>query len=186
MVAAQDAAKYRKPLLSGTTGFNKAELETIEKYAKETVILLSSNTSFGVNLVKKEVRNIALMLDSSYDAEIIEEHHNKKKDAPSGTALLLGEAVAQGRKISLKDNSVIGRCGVAGERKNGEIGFSSVRCGKTVGTHTVIFDNGFERIEVKHTAYSRDIFSYGAIGLALALLEKKLAPGKIYSFEDIF
>lgn len=175
----------RKPLVIGTTGFSDVELLKLDDLATEMPILWSSNMSMGVNIVADIVQKLGNKLDETWDIEIVEEHHNKKVDSPSGTALLLGKKVAHGREVKLADVMICGRDGIDKPRQSGQIGFSSVRCGNVIGDHKVIFDNGFERIEVRHYAYTRNIFAKGAVDIAIGFFNNRPSAGKIYSFHDV-
>jgi 4-hydroxy-tetrahydrodipicolinate reductase len=138
--------------------------------------------SLGVNLLAALVRRVARTLDQEFDVEILEMHHNKKIDAPSGTALMLGRAAAEGRNIDLAQRSERGRDGETGARKAGDIGFASLRGGTVVGDHTVVFAGPAERIELSHKAEDRMIFARGAVKAALWAKGKK--PG-LYSMADV-
>ncbi len=151
----------------GTTGFSKAELAALAAAARQTVIVRAGNMSLGVNLLVKLTQQVAAVLDNDYDIEIIEAHHNQKVDAPSGTALMLGQAAADGRKVpmsSVYDEDQSG--GVRGPRKRGTIGFATVRGGDIVGEHDVIFAGAGERLVLRHVATDRDIFVRGALRAA--------------------
>ena len=138
--------------------------------------------SLGVNLLAALTRKVAAALDADFDIEIIEMHHKMKIDAPSGTALMLGQAAAEGRKIALKEHSVRSRDGHTGARRPGDIGFATLRGGNVVGEHTVIFAGEGERIELTHKATDRGIFARGAVKAALWGRGKK--PG-VYSMADV-
>jgi 4-hydroxy-tetrahydrodipicolinate reductase len=138
--------------------------------------------SLGVNLLAAVVKKVAATLGEEFDIEVLEMHHRHKIDAPSGTALLLGKAAADGRAIDLKSRSVRSRDGHTGARPAGDIGFATLRGGSVVGEHTVIFAGPAERIELSHRAESRDIFARGAVRAALWALDKK--PG-LYSMADV-
>ncbi|MFG1350543.1 4-hydroxy-tetrahydrodipicolinate reductase [Xanthobacter autotrophicus] len=166
----------------GTTGFSNEDNAAIAAAARRTPIMKSGNMSLGVNLLAALTRRVAATLDDSFDIEIVEMHHNKKVDAPSGTALLLGEAAAQGRGRHLDDCSERGRDGVTGARKPGAIGFASLRGGSVVGEHMVIFAGQAERIELVHKAEDRMIFARGALTAARWL--KGREPG-LYSMADV-
>ncbi|MFG1345430.1 4-hydroxy-tetrahydrodipicolinate reductase [Xanthobacter autotrophicus DSM 431] len=166
----------------GTTGFSHADNAAIAAAARRTPVVKSGNMSLGVNLLAALTRRVAATLDESFDIEIVEMHHNKKVDAPSGTALLLGEAAAQGRGCELSTSSERGRDGVTGARKPGAIGFASLRGGSVVGEHMVIFAGPSERIELAHKAEDRMIFARGA--LAAARWAKGREPG-LYSMADV-
>jgi 4-hydroxy-tetrahydrodipicolinate reductase len=166
----------------GTTGLDEADIAAIASSAEKTVVVRSGNMSLGVNLLAALVERAAKALGPAWDAEIVEMHHRLKVDAPSGTALLLGEAVARGRGINLSENGARGRDGLTGPRKSGEIGFASLRGGTVIGDHTVIFAGAGERIEFSHRAEDRGIFARGA--LAAALWTRGKAPG-LYSMADV-
>lgn len=154
----------------------------ISQAAEEIVIVRSGNMSLGVNLLAVLVERAAKALGPAWDAEIVEMHHRLKVDAPSGTALLLGEAVARGRGIDLATHSARGRDGMTGPRIAGDIGFASLRGGTVVGDHSVVFAGAGERIELAHYAEDRGIFARGA--LAAALWTRGKAPG-LYSMADV-
>ena len=166
----------------GTTGHSAEEEAKIRESAKSAVIVKSGNMSLGVNLLAALTKRVAKTLDDSFDIEIFEMHHNKKIDAPSGTALLFGEAAAAGRKISLKDRAARGRDGHTGARKPGDIGFASLRGGSVAGEHHVIFAGPAERIELHHKAEDRMIFARGA--LKAAVWARGREPG-LYSMLDV-
>ncbi len=179
---AKATAGARVAHVIGTTGLTAEDLETIAAAAIDTVVVRSGNMSLGVNLLAVLVEKAAKALGPAWDAEIIEMHHKLKVDAPSGTALLLGEAVAKGRGIDLVDHSARGRDGLTGPRKAGDIGFAALRGGTVVGDHTVIFAGMGERIEFSHRAEDRGIFARGA--LAAALWTRGKEPG-LYSMADV-
>jgi 4-hydroxy-tetrahydrodipicolinate reductase len=179
---ARAAAKAKVAHIIGTTGFTDDDLAVIAQAARDTVIVRSGNMSLGVNLLAGLVERAAKALGPAWDAEIVEMHHRLKVDAPSGTALLLGEAVARGRGVDLATHSARGRDGVTGARPTGEIGFASLRGGTVVGDHTVIFAGAGERIELSHRAEDRGVFARGA--LAAALWTRGKAPG-LYSMADV-
>ena len=179
---AQAAARASVAHVIGTTGLARGDLDAIAAAANDTVIVRSGNMSLGVNLLAVLVERAAKALGPAWDAEIVEMHHRLKVDAPSGTALLLGEAVARGRGIELADHSARGRDGLTGARKTGDIGFAALRGGTVVGDHTVIFAGAGERIEFSHRAEDRGVFARGA--LAAALWTRDKAPG-LYSMADV-
>jgi 4-hydroxy-tetrahydrodipicolinate reductase len=181
-VMARAAATARVAHIVGTTGLTSDDLATIAEAARETVVVRSGNMSLGVNLLAGLVEKAARILGPGWDAEIVEMHHKLKVDAPSGTALLLGEAVARGRGIDLAEHSARGRDGVTGARKAGDIGFAALRGGTVVGDHTVIFAGMGERIEFSHRAEDRGIFARGA--LAAAIWTRGKTPG-LYSMADV-
>jgi 4-hydroxy-tetrahydrodipicolinate reductase len=166
----------------GTTGHSAEEEAIIAEAASRAKIVKSGNMSLGVNLLAALVKRVAKTLDDAYDIEIVEMHHNKKIDAPSGTALLLGRAAAAGRGIDLAQHSVRGRDGITGARCAGDIGFASLRGGTVVGDHSVIFAGPAERIELTHRAEDRMIFARGALHAALWARDQK--PG-LYSMADV-
>lgn len=166
----------------GTTGLSASDLARIEAAGRHTTIVRSGNMSLGVNLLAALVRRVAKALDSDFDIEIVEMHHNRKIDAPSGTALLFGEAAAQGRGVDLAAHSARARDGHTGPRKAGDIGFAALRGGTVVGDHSVIFAGPHERIELTHKAEDRMIFARGAV--KAALWARGRAPG-LYSMADV-
>jgi 4-hydroxy-tetrahydrodipicolinate reductase len=166
----------------GTTGHSAEEETIIAKAAGRARIVKAGNFSMGVNLLAALVKRVAKTLDDAYDIEIVEMHHNKKIDAPSGTALMLGRAAAEGRGIDLKQHSVRGRDGVTGPRQAGDIGFAALRGGTVVGDHTVTFAGPAERVELTHRAEDRMIFARGALRAALWARGQK--PG-LYSMADV-
>jgi 4-hydroxy-tetrahydrodipicolinate reductase len=176
------AAKVGKVHIIGTTGLSADDEAKIAEAAKTAVIVKSGNMSLGVNLVAALTKRVAKTLDKSFDIEILEMHHNQKVDAPSGTALLLGRAAADGRGIDLDKHSVRSRDGHTGVRKAGDIGFAALRGGSVVGEHTVMFAGPAERIELVHKAEDRMIFARGALHAALWARTQK--PG-LYSMMDV-
>ena len=150
----------------GTTGLSEQEEAIIDQAAQNTVIIKSGNMSMGVNLLAALVKQAANSLGLDFDIEILEMHHRAKVDAPSGTALLLGEAAAVGRGIELSKHSIRSRDGQTGARPSGDIGFANLRGGSVVGDHTVIFAGNGERLELTHRAENRDIFARGAVKAA--------------------
>jgi 4-hydroxy-tetrahydrodipicolinate reductase len=166
----------------GTTGHSAEEEAVIAKAASRATIVKSGNMSLGVNLLAALVKRVAKTLDAAYDIEILEMHHNKKIDAPSGTALMLGRAAAAGRGIDLARHSVRGRDGITGARCPGDIGFAALRGGTVVGDHSVIFAGPAERLELTHRAEDRMIFARGA--LHAALWARRQNPG-LYAMADV-
>ncbi|PSC03360.1 4-hydroxy-tetrahydrodipicolinate reductase [Alsobacter soli] len=179
---AELAAQARIVHVVGTTGLAQADMARLEAAARHAVVIQSGNMSLGVNLLAALARKVASTLGEEFDIEVVEMHHRNKVDAPSGTALLLGEAAAQGRGVPLADNSERGRDGVTGARKPGAIGFASLRGGTVIGEHSVIFAGPFERIVLSHMAEDRSLFSRGAVRAALWGKGKK--PG-LYSMADV-
>lgn len=151
----------------GTTGFGEVHEAAIKAASGRATIIKAGNMSLGVNLLTAITRKIAQALDEDFDIEILEMHHKRKVDAPSGTALMLGQAAAAGRGIDLKTRSVRARDGHTGERQRGDIGFATLRGGDVIGDHTVIFAADGERIEITHRASDRSIFARGAVKAAL-------------------
>src|SRR6516164_4066496 len=182
VILAAHAARRGLVHVIGTTGLS-AEHETVIAAAGSSArIVKSGNMSLGVNLLAALVKRVARTLDEDFDIEILEMHHGRKTDAPSGTALLLGRAAAVGRDIDLDKRSVRIRDGHPGARKSGDIGFASLRGGTVVGEHSVIFAGPYERIELVHKAQDRMIFARGAI--KAALWAKSRNPG-LYSMADV-
>ena len=176
------AAQARAVHVIGTTGFEEADLAKLNAAARHAVIVRAGNMSLGVNLLTKLTKKVAEALDEDFDIEIVEAHHNKKVDAPSGTALMLGEAAAEGRGVSLADVRDSGRDGITGARKKGDIGFAVIRGGDVVGEHDVIFAAAGERIVLRHLATDRAIFARGALKAALWGQNKE--PGE-YDMMDV-
>ncbi len=161
------AAQARIVHVVGTTGFNAADFAKLRAASRHAVIVQSGNFGLGINVLAQLVKQAAKALDLDYDIEIVEMHHRMKIDAPSGTALLLGEAAAIGRGITLKDHTAKSRDGHHGARTAGDIGFASLRGGSVAGEHSVIFAGPGERITLSHSAESRDNFANGAVKAAL-------------------
>jgi len=166
----------------GTTGLSAADEAAIAAAGKRATVVKSGNMSLGVNLLAALVKRVAKTLDQDFDIEILEMHHNRKPDAPSGTALMLGRAAADGRGLDLARHSVMSRQGQTGARRAGDIGFASLRGGAVVGDHSVIFAGTAERIELVHKAEDRMIFARGA--LKAALWARGRPPG-VYSMADV-
>jgi 4-hydroxy-tetrahydrodipicolinate reductase len=179
---AEIAAKSGLVHVIGTTGLKPEDENLIALASKRSVTVKSGNMSLGVNLLAALVKRAAQALDEEFDIEILEMHHNKKVDAPSGTALLLGRAAADGRKINLAQRSVRARDGHTGPRCAGDIGFAVLRGGSVVGDHSVMFAGPAERIELVHRAEDRMIFARGAVKAALWARGQK--PG-LYSMADV-
>jgi len=162
-----------KPIVIGTTGLEERHHFLIDDAARDIPVLQTGNTSLGVTMLAALVQQAARQLGEDWDIEILEMHHRHKVDAPSGTALLLGEAAASGRGIDLKQHSDRGRDGITGARKAGDIGFASLRGGSVAGDHHVIFASEHERIELVHRAETRAIFARGAVKAATWLTRQK-------------
>ncbi len=176
------AAKAGVVDVIGTTGLSGADNEAIDKAARQTPIVQAGNMSLGVNLLARFVREAAAALDMTFDIEISEMHHRHKVDAPSGTALLFGREAAAGRDIDLDTHSVRVRDGQTGPRRAGDIGFSVMRGGTIVGSHSVVFAGDGEIVELTHRAFDRAIFARGA--LKAALWARGRPPGR-YSMNDV-
>jgi 4-hydroxy-tetrahydrodipicolinate reductase len=179
---AELTARAGRVHIIGTTGLSPEDEALIAAAARRAVVVKSGNMSLGVNLLAALVKRVAKTLDQDFDIEILEMHHNKKVDAPSGTALMLGRAAAEGRGVDLAQRSVRGRDGVTGARGKGDIGFAALRGGTVVGDHHVIFAGTAERIELAHKAEDRMIFARGALKAALWARERE--PG-LYSMADV-
>ena len=161
------AAQARAVHVIGTTGLDAEHLAKIAAASRHATIIRAGNMSLGVNLLTRLTQKVAAALDADWDIEIVEAHHRMKVDAPSGTALMLGQAAADGRGVSLDDTRVSGRDGITGARAKGSIGFSAIRGGDIVGEHDVIFAGEGERIILRHLATDRAIFARGALRAAL-------------------
>jgi len=176
------AAQARIVHVIGTTGLNTDHLGKLEAAGRHAIIVRSGNMSLGVNLLAALVKQAARTLGPEYDVEVVEMHHRMKVDAPSGTALLLGAAAAEGRGVKLEEHSVRVRDGHTGLRKISDIGFASLRGGTVIGDHKVIFAGPGERVELAHVAEDRSIFARGAVQAALWGRNQK--PG-LYSMADV-
>lgn len=169
-------------MVIGTTGCTDEEKKQIHEASKKMPIVMASNMSVGMNLLFSLVQEAAAKLGTNYDVEITETHHNLKKDAPSGSALSLGEAVARAWKVDLAKVSTHGRVGKTGERVKGTIGFHALRGGDIVGDHTVLYAGPGERLELTHRAHSREAFAQGALKAALFISTKK---DGLYDMQDV-
>ena len=176
------AAEFGLVHVVGTTGLTEADLAALRAAAARARIVQSGNMSLGVNLVAGLVRRVAAALGPDFDVEIVEMHHRMKVDAPSGTALLLGEAAAAGRGVTLADHRDAGRDGQTGARRPGDIGFASLRGGSVVGDHSVIFAGPGERIDIGHRAEDRGLFARGAVRAALWARDR---PPGLYGMDDV-
>ncbi len=179
---AELAAQARIVHVVGTTGLDASDMGRLEAAARHAVVIQSGNMSLGVNLLAALTRKVARTLGEEFDIEIVEMHHRAKVDAPSGTALLLGEAAASGRGISLAERSDRGRDGQTGARRAGDIGFAALRGGTVVGEHSVVFAGPHERLVLTHLAEDRSLFSRGAV--RAALWGKGRKPG-LYGMDDV-
>ncbi len=176
------AAQARIAHVIGTTGLAEEDLDRIDAAARHAPIVRSGNMSLGVNLLAALTRRAAAALGDDYDIEIVEMHHRMKVDAPSGTALMLGEAAAAARGVALKTHSARARDGITGARRKGDIGFASMRGGTVVGDHSVVFAGEGERIVLSHLAEDRVVFAYGALKAARWAHGRK--PG-LYAMADV-
>ncbi|WP_432448177.1 4-hydroxy-tetrahydrodipicolinate reductase [Aliiroseovarius marinus] len=179
---AEIAAQARAVHVIGTTGLSDDDLKKVALAGRHAKVVRAGNMSLGVNLLVQLTKKVAEALDEDYDIEITEAHHHHKVDAPSGTALMLGEAAAEGRGVDLAEVSDRGRDGITGARERGHIGFHAVRGGDIVGEHDVMFAAAGERIVLRHLATDRAIFARGAVKAALWGQDKK--PGE-YNMLDV-
>lgn len=175
-------AQHGKKLIVGTTGLDAAQKALLAEAAETTAIVFAPNMSIGVNLCFKLLELAAQVIGENCDIEIVEAHHRHKKDAPSGTALGMGEVVARTLGRDLKDVAVYGREGHTGERDGKTIGFATIRAGDIIGDHTVIFASPGERVEISHKASSRMNFAAGAVRAALWLRDRQTG---LYSMQDV-
>ena len=182
MAIIENCLKAGKMMVIGTTGYSEDQKQMIAKAANQIPIVLAPNMSVGVNLSLKLLEMTAKVMGDSTDIEIIEAHHRHKVDAPSGTALRMGEAVASALNRELSDCAIYGREGNTGERDRKTIGFSTIRAGDIVGEHTVMFADEGERLEITHKASSRMTFANGAVRAALWLKDK---PNGLYDMQDV-
>ncbi|HSQ97300.1 MAG TPA: 4-hydroxy-tetrahydrodipicolinate reductase [Rickettsiales bacterium] len=180
MRCAEVCARKGKILISGTTGLTNDEKEKLGQLTQNCIIVYSENMSIGANLLLNLVEESASLLRNDYDTEILEMHNRNKKDAPSETALMLGQAIAKGKNFSEISKKV--RDGIVNKREVNEIGFAVLRCGDVVSEHTVIFAGMGERIELSHKATSKLIFVHGAIRAAIWAFEKE---NGFYNMQDI-
>ncbi len=179
---ARFCAQHGKRIVIGTTGFDEAQEQSVLAAADEIGMCKASNYSTGVNVCFNLLRRASAILGDDYDVEIVEAHHRHKVDAPSGTALSMGEAVAEGLGRNLRDVAIYGREGQVGARPDKEIGFATVRGGDVVGDHTVMFLADGERVEISHKATSRMSFARGAVRAAVWLSSRQAG---LYSMEDV-
>ncbi|MGE0827213.1 MAG: 4-hydroxy-tetrahydrodipicolinate reductase [Candidatus Binatia bacterium] len=176
------AAASGAAIAIGTTGFSAAQRAEAEQLAVKTRTIIAPNMSIGVNVLQKIVADVARILQDGFDAEIVEMHHRFKVDAPSGTALALGRAIATAQGKDFDTVATLARQGITGQRKDEEIGIVALRGGDVIGDHTVIFAGFAERIELTHRAQSRECLARGAIRAALWLAGQR--PG-LYSMKDV-
>ena len=182
MALLEVAQQTKQALVIGTTGLDEAQEAAIKDAAKTVPILYCANTSMGVNLLLKLVEKAARALGDEWDIEFVETHHNQKVDAPSGTALALGQAAAKGRDVALDDVRQSGRDGITGARMAGDIGFAVMRGGNVAGEHSVMFFGEDERIELTHIANQRTIFARGALTAARFMASQ---PAGLYAMDDV-
>lgn len=181
---ARAAARHGAPLVIGTTGFNDAQKDELRALASKTPLFWAPNMSVGVNVLLRILPELTKLLGEQYDVEMVELHHSRKKDSPSGTALNLAECLAEAKGWDLSEAACYHREGIIGERPRDQIGVQTIRGGDVVGVHTVYFLGPGERIEVTHQAHSRETFAQGAIRAAKWLARQR--SGKIYGMHDIF
>lgn len=179
---AQMAAERGVPIVVGTTGLNDDHISALKVAAEKTAVVWCANTSVGVTMLGQLVEDAVRALGEDWDIEIVEAHHKHKVDAPSGTALALGEAAARGRGVNLDDVAERGRDGITGARQDGAIGFAVMRGGDVVGEHSVIFYGEAERVEITHRALDRMVFARGAV--RAGIWAAKATPG-LYSMKDV-
>lgn len=184
LATARAAAEAGATHVIGTTGFSAEEKAELEMLAARTPIFWSPNMSVGVNVLLKVLPELTKLLGDAYDVEMVEIHHNKKKDAPSGTALRLAEALAEAKGWPIAESACYCREGIIGERPHKEIGIQTLRGGDVVGVHTVYFMGPGERIELTHQAHSRENFANGALRAVRWMRGK--GPGRLYTMQDIF
>lgn len=182
LINLQTCVRLSKAMVIGTTGLSSEHKQTLYEQAQQTPVVFAPNMSVGINLLLDILHRAASVLQDGYDVEIIETHHRHKVDAPSGTALRLGEVVADAMGRHLAECAIYGREGITGPRTANEIGFESIRAGDVVGDHTVLFASEGERIEITHKASSRMTFAKGAVR-ACAWLEQQ--PCGLYNMQDV-
>lgn len=180
---ARAAARHGNALVIGTTGLNEEQKAELAELAKTTRIFWAPNMSVGVNVLLKVLPELVRLLGEKYDLEMVELHHNRKKDSPSGTALRLAECLAEARNWDLPEVACYHREGIIGERPHKEIGVQTIRGGDVVGIHTIYCLGPGERIEITHQAHSRENFAQGALRAAVWLASRE--PGKLYAMSDI-
>lgn len=183
MATARKAAEHGAAHIIGTTGLTEAQKEELAGLALRTPLFWAPNMSVGIGVLSRLLPELVRLLGPEYDVDIMEIHHSRKKDSPSGTALRLAEAVAEGKNWSLGQTACYHREGIIGERPKEEIGIQALRGGDVVGVHTVYFMGPGERIELSHQAHSRENFAAGALRAARWLYGRK--PGRLYSIQDV-
>ena len=183
LAVANAAVKHKCRHIIGTTGLTEDQKEELVNFAHGTPVFWSPNMSVGVNVLLKILPELTRLLGEQYDVEMMEAHHNKKRDSPSGTALRLAECLAAAKNLDLAETACYHREGMIGERPKNELGIQTLRGGDVVGDHTVYFFGPGERIEVKHQAHSRENFAKGALRAALWLQDKP--AGKLFTMQDL-
>ena len=176
------AVHHKRAMVIGTTGFSPDDMNQLRTHAESVPCVQAPNMSVGINVLLQIIGKVALALGDDYDLEIIDAHHNKKKDAPSGTALILAEALAAAKGWDLQETGVYARHGIIGERSQKEIGIQTVRAGDIVGDHTVLYGGPGERIEITHRAHNRDPFARGALRAAEWVVNQ---PPGLYGMADV-
>ncbi|MDD5724419.1 MAG: 4-hydroxy-tetrahydrodipicolinate reductase [Syntrophales bacterium] len=176
------AAEYNKAIVIGSTGLTQDEMEQVADISGRARCVLAPNMSVGVNVLFKVLKDVAGILGDGYDVEIVEAHHNQKKDAPSGTAVKMAQIIAQALDREIEKVGVYGRRGMVGARSQTEIGVHTVRAGDIVGEHTVLFGGMGERLEFTHRAHSRDNFALGALRAALWIVDR---VDGLYDMQDV-
>lgn len=176
------AAGGGKPIVIGSTGFSSEEMEEVKRLSKNTRCVLAPNMTVGVNLMFKVVGDVSRVLGDDYDVEVVEAHHRFKKDSPSGTAVKIGQIIAETLKRDLNEVGVYGRKGIIEGRAPKEIGIHAVRAGDIVGEHTVVFGGLGERLEITHKAHSRDAFAHGAVKAAKWIVDQE---NGLYDMQDV-
>ena len=182
MVTARAAAACGNPVVIGTTGFSEQQLAELDDLARNSLIFRSANMSVGINVIMDLLPRLTALLGDAYDVEMMEIHHNKKKDAPSGTALLLAEPILEARGLTRADINT-NRFDVREPRRHAEIGIQSLRGGDVVGVHTIYYMGPGERIEITHQAHSRENFANGALRAARWISSRR--PGRVYNMQDV-
>lgn len=177
----RDAHADRKPMVIGTTGFTPDQVDEIKRLSQHVPCLMAGNMSIGVNILLAVSGRIAKLLNDNFDIEIIEKHHDQKQDSPSGTAIMLGDAMAEATGRTLAKDGIYGRHGIIGPRPKNEIGIHAIRGGDIVGDHTILFAGQGERIEITHRAHNRDNFARGAL-LAAGFITQQ--PAGFYTMQD--
>lgn len=182
MVTARAAAKHGNPVIIGTTGFSDEQLAELDELASRSLVFRSANMSVGINVIMDILPRLTALLGDGYDVEMMEIHHNKKKDAPSGTALLLAEPLLKAKGLT-RDDINTNRFDVREPRRHAEIGIQSLRGGDVVGVHTIYYMGPGERIEITHQAHSRENFASGSLRAARWIVSQK--PGRLYTMQDV-